>query len=70
MGLTIDINTHPYLFSDVCDTQEKERFVIDVTGLYHNGVCSMESVFARLDCAGIDRCVLSPLDLTTERENG
>ena len=67
MGLTIDINTHPYLFSDVCDTQEKERFVIDVTGLYHNGVCSMESVFARLDCAGIDRCVLSPLDLTTEK---
>ena len=25
MGLTIDINTHPYLFSDVCDTQEKVR---------------------------------------------
>ena len=24
MGLTIDINTHPYLFSDVCDTEEKE----------------------------------------------
>ncbi|MCI5479789.1 MAG: amidohydrolase family protein [Lachnospiraceae bacterium] len=67
MGLTIDINTHPYLFSDVCDTEEKERFAIEITGLYHSGVGSMASQFARLDCAKIDRCVLSPLDLTTTR---
>ena len=63
----IDINTHPYLFEDVCRTQEQYQLVYDVTGLYHNGVASMPSTFARLDCAKIDLCVLSPLDLTTTK---
>ena len=47
----IDINTHPYLLEDVCRTQEQYQLVYDVTGLYHNGVASMPSTFARLDCA-------------------
>ena len=63
----IDINTHPYLLEDVCRTQEQYQLVYDVTGLYHNGVASMPSTFARLDCAKIDLSVLSPLDLTTTK---
>ena len=60
-----DINTHPYLFEDVCKSKEDLDFAIKITGLYHNGLAAMHEVFARLDCAKIDFSVLSPLDLSS-----
>ena len=66
MAMTIDINTHPYLFQEFCD-KEKEKLMIEITGLFHGGCYPMGSEFNALDYAGIDRCVLSPLDLTTSR---
>ncbi len=67
MALTININAHPYLLEDVCRTPEDERFAVEITGLYHNGMTPMSARFATMDCAKIDRVVLSPLDLTLTR---
>lgn len=62
-----DINTHPYLMKDVCNTERDILFAVEITGLYKTGAFSMETNFNRLDCAGVDISVLSPLDLTTTR---
>ena len=61
----IDINAHPYFFEDICD-EEQEAFVQKVTGLMHNSAVSMDLVFRKQNAAGIDKSVISPLDLTTK----
>lgn len=62
-----DIHTHPYLMEDVCKTEEQLKLAVEITGLYKTGVFSMRENFNRLNCAGVDVSVLSPLDLTTAR---
>ena len=61
----IDIHAHPWLFEEVCTTDEQEAFVIDMTGLYKSGSFPAEEHFIQMDYNGVDKCVLLPLDLTT-----
>ena len=61
----IDIHAHPWLFEEVCTTEEQEAFVIDMTGLYKSGSFPAEEHFIQMNYNGVDKCVLLPLDLTT-----
>ncbi len=45
----IDIHAHPWLFEEVCTTEEQEAFVIDMTGLYKSGSFPAEEHFIQMD---------------------
>jgi predicted TIM-barrel fold metal-dependent hydrolase len=61
----IDIHTHPVQIAELyADDKNLERAVRDVFGLYM-GPQPIETYFAQLDEAGIDKAVLLPIDCTS-----
>ena len=61
----IDMHVHPAFYETVCESEKQERFARDMYGLYKTGIFPEEVVFRQMECAGIDKAVLLPLDLTT-----
>ncbi len=66
-SIVIDVKTHPYLFTEICQTQEDCDFAIQTTGLLHSGPYAANNSFSKMNVANIDKAVLSPLDLTTAK---
>ena len=62
----IDIHTHPYFIENVCCTNKKElETARSLSGLLKTSPINLMQMENKLNCAGIDRIVLHPLDLTT-----
>ena len=65
MTALIDIHTHPVQIAELYpDDENLERAVKDVFGLYMEPQ-PIETYFAQLDEAGIDKAVLLPIDCTS-----
>lgn len=62
----IDMHVHPWLFEETCHDEEQEKFAIEMSGLYKSEAFPAEDLFLEMDCFGVDRYVLLPLDLTTQ----
>jgi len=65
MPVTIDIHTHPDFFEAVNSDLDQLEYHRQALGLYHATIAPLQHVFNQMNCAGIDRLVLLPLDLTT-----
>ena len=61
----IDIHVHPAFYETICHDEVQEKFAQDMYGLYKTDIFPEEVMFQQMECAGIDRAVLLPLDLTT-----
>ena len=66
MTQVIDIHTHPAFFEPICSTPEKLEQRQLAMGLYKAGSSAIRHIHNQMNCAGIDRLVLLPLDLTTQ----
>jgi len=62
----IDIHTHPAFFEPICSTPEKLEQRQLAMGLYKAGSSAIRHIHNQMNCAGIDRLALLPLDLTTQ----
>ena len=59
-----DVHVHPAFFEPLCGDPEVLAFRRRVLGLPKTGIAPLEHVFHQMDCGGIRRLVLLPLDLT------
>jgi len=66
MGEVIDIHTHPAFFEAICPNEELLEQRRQALGLYKAGATSLAHIHNQMQCAGIDRLALLPLDLTTQ----
>ncbi len=61
----IDMHVHPAFLRAICTTDRQENFAKEMYGLYKTERFSEESLLVQMECAGIDKVALLPLDLTT-----
>lgn len=66
MGEVIDIHTHPAFFEPICGTEGLLEQRRQALGLYKTGTARLEHIHNQMQCAGIDRLALLPLDLSTQ----
>jgi len=61
----IDIHTHPAFFTDINPGEDLLEYRRQALGLYKAGAAPLQHIFNQMNCAGIDKLALLPLDLTT-----
>lgn len=61
----IDMHVHPAFYGSICEDESQETFAQNMYGLYKTDIFPEEVVFQQMECAGIDKAALLPLDLTT-----
>lgn len=61
----IDVHTHPAFVEEVCASDEQLDLCRRVFGLYRTDRRSLQGMAREHACAGIDRIVLLPLDVTS-----
>ncbi|MFC7394070.1 amidohydrolase family protein [Scopulibacillus cellulosilyticus] len=67
-SMTIDIHTHPVFFEPISENQEELEFRREILGLYKHGKAPLQHIFNQMKCAGLDKIILLPLDLTSLHE--
>lgn len=65
MPEVIDIHTHPAFFEAICGDPADVEYRRRALGLYKAGPAALKHIFNQMNCAGIDRLALLPLDLTS-----
>ena len=65
MSIVIDIHTHPIFFESINEGAEKFEYRRQTMGLFKAGEAPLKHIFNQMNCAGIDKLTLLPLDLTT-----
>lgn len=64
-SIVIDVHTHPAFFEPICEDPNRVAFRRKIMGLPKNGKAPLQHIFNQMKCAGIDKLVLLPEDLTT-----
>jgi uncharacterized protein len=65
MSATIDIHTHPAFFEALNADPADLEYRRQALGLYKAGKAPLQHILNQMQCAGLDRLVLLPLDLAT-----
>lgn len=65
----IDMHVHPAFLDPICRTDKQEAFAQEMYGLYKTGHYAEELLIIQMECAGIDKVALLPLDLSTTYGN-
>ena len=63
--MVIDIHVHPAFFEPINDDRRKEELRHNELNLHKNGTAQLQHFFNKLNCAGIDMCVLLPEDYSS-----
>ena len=64
--IVIDLHVHPAFLEPVCKTEYQNEFAKKMYGLYKTDQIPVDALLTLMDCSGVDKAVLLPLDLTTE----
>ena len=64
--IVIDMHVHPAFLEPVCKTECQNEFAKKMYGLYKTDQIPVDALLTLMDCSGVDKAVLLPLDLTTE----
>ena len=64
--IVIDMHVHPAFLEPVCKTEYQNEFAKKMYGLYKTDQIPVDALLTLMDCSGVDKAVLLPLDLTTE----
>lgn len=60
------MHVHPAFLEPVCKTEYQNEFAKKMYGLYKTDQIPVDALLTLMDCSGVDKAVLLPLDLTTE----
>ena len=63
--MVIDIHVHPAFFDPINEDEKLEKLRHDELNLHKNGTAPLIHFFNKMDCAGIDCCVLLPEDYSS-----
>jgi len=63
--MVIDIHVHPAFFDPINEDSEMEELRHDELNLHKNGTAPLAHFFNKMNCAGIDYCVLLPEDYSS-----
>ena len=66
--MVIDIHVHPAFFDPINGDEKKEELRHNELNIHKNGTASLQHFFNKMNCAGIDMCVLLPEDYSTSMQ--
>ncbi len=63
--MVIDVHVHPAFFEPINADEKKEELRHNELNIHKNSTAPLKHFFNKLNCAGIDMCVLLPQDYST-----